>query len=257
MLEVVDLSKSFGSRVSILPMRQSAQKAVDDVSLSIGTSETLGLIGQSGSGKTTVGRIIAGLESPDTGSLRFEGSPLNAHRRSATERSKIQVVFQNPHASMNPMKRIDHIVTEPQVRLQGLPRRDIAQRASQLLGEVGLSPSYLGKYPNELSGGQAQRVAIARALSVRPRLLICDEAVSALDVSVQAQVLNLLQRLKRRYSMGLLFISHDLQVVRLIADRVAVMQQGKIMEIGDSAEVYAHPKSAYTRELLDATLHIS
>jgi oligopeptide/dipeptide ABC transporter ATP-binding protein len=223
-------------------------RAVDGVSFSIASGKTLGLVGESGSGKTTVGRTILRLQEPTAGRVLFEGNDvfaLDAARLRALRR-RMQIVFQDPYSSLNPRMTVAQTLQEP------LDIHGLAGQVSDLLAEVGLDAAFAGRYPHELSGGQRQRVGIARALSVEPQFLVCDEPVSALDVSVQAQVLNLLADLQARRRLTYLFIAHDLAVVRHIADDVAVMYLGRIVERAPAAAIYAMPRHPYTRSLLSA-----
>jgi ABC-type glutathione transport system ATPase component len=215
-------------------------RAVDRVSFEVSKGETLALVGESGCGKSTVARLIARLYSPTEGRIDFRGE-------------RLQMIFQDPYASLNPRWRVRDIVAEPLAFLSGYdtaPKR--ATRVAKLLTQVGLSPDDADKYPHEFSGGQRQRICIARALALQPKVLIADEAVSALDVSVQAQVLALLAELRREMRLAMIFITHDLRIAAEIADRVIVLQNGRIVEEGPTAAVFTHPREAYTRELLDA-----
>ncbi len=229
-------------------------KAVDDISFSIERGQTLGLVGESGSGKTTIGRTIIRLYKPTSGQVLFgdqdlatlEGEPLRQVRR------RVQMVFQDPFASLNPRFTIGALVAEPMVIHKQGSAQEIRDRAAELLRVVGLRPEYLDRYPHEFSGGQRQRIAVARALSINPELVIADEPVSALDVSVRAQVLNLLERLQGQFNLTYLFVSHDLSVVRHVADRIAVMYLGRIVEIANRDELYLAPKHPYTKALLSA-----
>jgi peptide/nickel transport system ATP-binding protein len=227
--------------------------ALDDVSLTVHRGEVLGLVGESGSGKSTLGRIAAGLEQPTQGEVLFEGEPRPKSRSGRAARRKLlasQMIFQNPVASLNPRQRVEAILAEP-IQVHG-SRREAAAAALDLMERVGLAPSLAGRRPRELSGGQCQRVGIARALAVSPRFLICDEPVSALDVSIQAQVLNLFMDLRERYGYSYLFISHDLHVVERISHRVAILYLGRIVEIGRAADVFAQPAHPYTQALIES-----
>jgi peptide/nickel transport system ATP-binding protein len=238
-LEARGLAKSF-----------DGVRAVKGASFRIAKGKTLGVVGESGSGKTTLGLLVTRLHQPSGGELHFRGTPADAVPRLAFKRA-VQIVFQNPYASLNPRFTIGQVLTEP-LRIHGIGADESERRALAvgLLSKVGLPQSALFKYPHEFSGGQRQRIAIARALSLRPEVLICDEAVSALDVSIQAQLLKLLQDLQDEYSMSYLFISHDLAVVRSMADEVMVMKDGEIVEMGAAEQIYADPQHPYTRTLL-------
>ncbi|HEY3934825.1 MAG TPA: oligopeptide/dipeptide ABC transporter ATP-binding protein [Gemmatimonadales bacterium] len=234
--------------------RHAVVKAVEDVSFTVAAGETLGLVGESGSGKTTVGRTLLRLERPTSGEVHFEGVDLASlsPRELRALRRRMQIIFQDPFASLNPRRTIGASVAEG-IEIHHLaPKREIPALVARLLEEVGLDPSYAGKYPHEFSGGQRQRVGIARALAVEPRFIVCDEPVSALDVSVQAQVLNLLLDLRDRRGLAYLFIAHDLALVRQIAHRIAVMYLGTIVEIGAARTVIDTPRHPYTQALVSA-----
>jgi oligopeptide/dipeptide ABC transporter ATP-binding protein len=228
-------------------------RAVDDVSFHIGSGETLGLVGESGCGKTTVGRLILRLLPATAGRIVFDGEDVTRlpERRLREFRRNVQVVFQDPYSSLNPRLRVRDIVGEP-LRNFGATRRAAAARVGELLDRVGLPPAYMTRYPHAFSGGQRQRIGIARALALGPRLLVCDEAVSSLDVSVQAQILNLLADLQQELGLALLFISHNLAVVRHVSHRVAVMYLGQLVELAPEPALFEHPRHPYTRALLAA-----
>ncbi|GAB3562194.1 ATP-binding cassette domain-containing protein [Amycolatopsis endophytica] len=252
LLEVRDLRVGFGRGRTVFV-------AVDGVSLSVDTDETVGLVGESGSGKTTVARTIAGLVRPTAGTVLLDGRPLGpVGRRPAAHQRAVQMVFQDPRSSLNPRMTVAAIVGEAwRTHPDSAPEGDRTAALHQLLDDVGLDSGVAGHRASELSGGQCQRVSIARALAVRPRLLVCDEAVSALDVSVQAQILRLLVDLRRRHQLAMLFISHDLGVVHQIADRIAVMRRGELVEEGPAGDVLGAPRHEYTRSLLDAALELN
>jgi ABC-type glutathione transport system ATPase component len=249
LLEVTQLFKRYRLRGGA-----GVVKAVDGVSLSIARGETLGLVGESGSGKTTVSRCLMRLIEPSGGDIRFDGADVLAQRGRdlSALRRRMQIVHQDPYSSLDPLMRIGRIIGLPLRLLRGMDRDAARARTADLLAEVGLSAHHADAFPHELSGGQRQRVAIARALSLEPDLLIADEPVSALDVSVQAQVLNLLLRLQRERGLSMLFISHDIAVVDHMSDRIVVMQHGRIVEEGSAAQVTEQPVHEYTRLLLAA-----
>ncbi|MFH9068610.1 ABC transporter ATP-binding protein [Streptomyces alboflavus] len=249
LLSVRDLTKSFpaGRRGT------AAVRAVDGVSFDVAEGETLGLVGESGCGKSTTGRTIVRLLEPTTGTVHYDGRDIShlSQRELRPLRREIQMVFQDPHSSLNPRQTVARIIADP-LLVQGSPAADARRRALELMELVGLIPEHGDRYPHEFSGGQAQRVGIARALATGPRLVVADEPVSALDVSVQAQIVNLMERLQRELGLAYLFIAHDLSVVKRVCDRVAVMYLGRIVEIGAKERVYAAPAHPYTRALLSA-----
>lgn len=254
LLEVVDLKKHYLSRVGFFSKKHIV-KAVDEVTFSVFEGETLGLVGESGCGKSTLGKTIMQLENATSGSIKYRGRELT--QLSTTEirnlRKEIQIIFQDPYSSLNPRLTIGSALMEPMI-VHGLVRskEDARIKTEELLEKVGLSKEFFHRYPHELSGGQRQRVGIARTVAVEPKLIICDESVSALDISVQAQVLNLLNSLKDDFGFTYIFISHDLAVVKFMSDQLMVMNKGKIEEIGDADEIYVNPQSSYTQKLIDA-----
>ncbi len=254
LLEVEGLAKHYPIRRGMLSRAVGAVRAVDGISFSIERGETLALVGESGCGKSTTARLALRLIEPTAGTVRFEGSDITRLRGAAMRqlRRRMQMVFQDPFASLNPRMTVGDIVEEPLVVHaigDGAARR---ARVAELLDLVGLAPYHAARYPHEFSGGQRQRIGIARALAVEPALVVCDEPVSALDVSIQAQVVNLLKDLQRRLGLSYLFIAHDLAVVKHVADRVAVMYLGRIVEVGPRDQVFANPRHPYTRVLLSA-----
>ncbi|CAD5280929.1 Glutathione import ATP-binding protein GsiA [Bosea sp. 62] len=251
-LSVEGLSKTYVSRASLFGAKRTVA-AADEVSFTLRRGETLGIIGESGSGKSTVGKCLVRLLAADAGAIRLGEVDFLAQRGEAlrTLRRKVQMIFQDPYASLNPRKSVGRIITDGPIA-HGVARVEAERRAGELMELVGLGIDALKRYPHEFSGGQRQRIGIARALALDPDIIVADEAVSALDVSVQAQVLALLADLKRRMALSLVFITHDLRVAAQICDRVAIMQRGRIVEIGPTAAVFAAPEHAYTRELLAA-----
>jgi len=257
LVEVNAVWKSYPRRAGL---RTVERPVVEDVSLSLSRGETLGLVGESGSGKTTLARMILGLTEPSRGSVRVDG--IDVAHASRTElhrlRRQMQPVFQDPYAALNPRMKVLEIVTEP-LKIHrhetGIrtDRAGLRAKAVELLGEVGMDESALGRHPHEFSGGQRQRINIARALALRPRLLILDEPVSSLDVSVGAQIVNLLRRLQRDHRLTYLFISHSMPLVRYLSTRIAVMERGRLVETGEAEALCVHPKEEYTRQLIAAT----
>jgi len=286
MLEIRNLTKIFPRVESAFGGSSQARlsvevRAVDDVSLDIHAGETLGLVGESGSGKSTLGRLILRLLEPTSGTVRFDGRDLLSASRSEMRRLRrdLQIIFQDPFASLDPRFRVEDIVAEPLI-IHGMEHQELGEqdreghdfsravaatgkaasaaggirsRVGELLRAVGLDESARTRYPHEFSGGQRQRIGIARALALRPRFIVCDEPVSALDVSVGAQIVNLLAQLQRDFGLTYLFISHSMPVVRYLSTRIAVMYRGKIVEVGDTAQITQRPAHAYTRSLLEAT----
>jgi len=253
LLRVENLTKHFPVTDGFFVKREVGRvRAVDDVSFHVGQGETLGLVGESGCGKSTTGRLVLRLIEPTSGKVEIEGrdflSSTPAEMREL--RKGMQIVFQDPYSSLNPRMTVEEIILEPLYVQGARPGPDMARRARKLLETVGLSPNHVIRYPHEFSGGQRQRIGIARALAPQPRFIVCDEAVSALDVSVQAQIVNLLQDLQEEFRLSYLFIAHDLAVVKHISDRVAVMYLGKIVEQADKASLYASPRHPYTQALL-------
>ncbi len=234
--------------------RPKLVRAVNDVTLDVKRGETLGLVGESGCGKSTLGRLVLRLDDPTAGEIRFEDIDIAQLKRSemTAVRKKMQVIFQDPYSSLNPRMTVGQIIAEPMYVHEILPKAQIQPRVAELLQLVGLYPYMALRYPHELSGGQRQRVGIARALAVEPRVIICDEAVSALDVSIQGQVINLLEDLQQKLGLTYLFIAHDLAVVRHISTKVAVMYLGRIVEYASADELFANPKHPYTKALLAA-----
>jgi len=255
LLDVRDLKMHFPLTRGIIFQRVVGYvRAVDGVSFSIERGQTLGLVGESGSGKTTIGRTIVRLYKPTTGQVLFGDTDLAklGGEELRQIRRRVQMVFQDPYASLNPRYTIGSLIAEPMNIYNVGSSNEIREKTAELLSVVGLRAEYIDRYPHEFSGGQRQRIAVARALAINPEFIVLDEPVSALDVSVRAQVLNLLQRLQKQFELTYLFVSHDLSVVRHVADRIAVMYLGKIVELSDRDELYAAPKHPYTQALLSA-----
>jgi len=254
LVEVRTLRKYFPVRGGVFSRVRAHVKAVEDVSFGIGRGETFGLVGESGCGKTTVGRSMLRLIEPTSGSMLFDGRDVTACSGGElrTLRRRMQIVFQDPYGSLNPRMTVGAIIGEP-IRVHGLAKgQELDTRVASLLERVGLPASYRSRYPHEFSGGQRQRIGIARALALRPEFIVCDEAVSALDVSIQAQVLNLFEDLQQEFRLSYLFISHDLNVVRHVADRVGVMYLGQLVETAHTEEIFRNPRHPYTQALMSA-----
>jgi oligopeptide transport system ATP-binding protein len=255
LLEVTDLVKHFPIKRGILIDREVDQvRAVDGVSFTVERGKTLGLVGESGSGKSTACRAVLQLIKPTSGSIKFEGREIAGlgARQMRPLRREMQMIFQDPYASLNPRKRVGQIVGDPLKRQGVASGSELRKQVQELLERVGLSSEHYNRFPHEFSGGQRQRIGIARALSLKPKLVICDEPVSALDVSIQAQIVNLLDDLQDEFGLAYLFVAHDIGVVRHISDRIAVMNEGKIVEQGSADEVCERPKDEYTKKLLAA-----
>ncbi|MFC7243237.1 ABC transporter ATP-binding protein [Catellatospora aurea] len=255
-LEVRDLVKHFPIRQGIVFKRTIGQiKAVDGVSLDLHKGETLGIVGESGCGKSTLAKLLMNLEKPTSGEVRYQGR--DVLRLSPAEQRKlrrnIQLVMQDPYTSLNPRMTVGDIVGEPfEIHPDAAPKGDRRRKVQELLDVVGLNPEHINRYPHQFSGGQRQRIGIARALALKPEVIVCDEPVSALDVSIQAQVMNLLDQLQKDFNLSYIFIAHDLSVVRHIADRVGVMYLGKMVEVGTDDDIYTRPTHPYTQALLSA-----
>lgn len=255
LLEVKNLKKHFpvGNK-GLFSKQQQVVKALDGISFTLKNGETLGVVGESGCGKSTMGRAVLRLYEPTDGEVLFNGDEVTtlSKKELRIKRKDMQVIFQDPYSSLNPRMTVGSMLSEIVNNYKIVPKNEVEDYVGKLLMNVGLSPEHYYRFPHEFSGGQRQRVSIARALCVNPKLIVCDEAVSALDVSVQSQILNLLQKLKREHDLTYLFISHDLSVVKHISDRVAVMYLGKIVELADKHELYNNPKHPYTQALLSA-----
>jgi oligopeptide transport system ATP-binding protein len=254
-LKATDLVKHYPIKGGILRRTVGHVKAVDGVSFELLKGETLGVVGESGCGKSTLGRLLMRLEEPTSGSVEFEGRDM--HKQSSSDmrrmRRDIQIVFQDPYTSLNPRKTVGDIIGEPfEIHPDAVPKGGRRRAVQELLEKVGLNPEHINRFPHQFSGGQRQRIGIARGIALNPKVLICDEPVSALDVSVQAQVVNLMEKLQNELGLSYVFIAHDLSVVRHISDRVAVMYLGKIAELGEEDEVYDRPTHPYTQALLSA-----
>jgi peptide/nickel transport system ATP-binding protein/oligopeptide transport system ATP-binding protein len=256
LLEVEDLVKHFPLTRGVVFQRQiAAVRAVDGISFAVAPGETLGIVGETGCGKSTAARLILRLLDPTSGSIRYRGGEIADAKgeRLKRLRREMQMVFQDPYASLNPRKTVGSIIAEPLVIHGLMDGREQRKREVQtIMEQVGLSPEHYNRYPHEFSGGQRQRIGVARALALRPRLIVADEPVSALDVSIQSQILNLLRDLQRDFGLTLIFISHDLSVIRHMCDRIAVMYLGKVVELAETDELFSHPRHPYTGALLSA-----
>ena len=256
LIQVKDLKKYYPVKTGIIPHVTDYVKAVDGVSFSIYEGEILGLVGESGCGKTTIGKLLTGLEKPTEGAILYRGMDILdwTAKEQKKYRTKIQMIFQDPYSSLNPRKHIYEILAAPMLYHGISDKQTVEKDVKELLEMVGMPQSALGRYPHEFSGGQRQRIGIARALSLKPEFIVCGEPVSALDVSVQAQILNLLKSLQNELQLTLLFIGHGLGAVHYVSDRIAVMQNGRIVELGDAREVFHHPQQEYTKMLLHSIL---
>ena len=255
LVDIRDVVKEFPvTRGAVIPRRVGTVKAVSNVSLAVKRKETFGLVGESGCGKTTLGRLVVALEKPDSGQVLFDGANLAGLGRTElrARRKSMQLMFQDPYSSLDPRMRVGDILAEPLVIHRIGTSQEKRDRVSALLAEVGLSPRAVERYPHEFSGGQRQRIGLARALALNPMLIVADEPVSALDVSIRSQILNLMNRLQEKHDLTYIVISHDLGVIRYVSDRIGVMYLGKLVEVGPAAAVYNHPAHPYTLGLLGA-----
>lgn len=251
-LELQEVKKHFPIKKGVFMKQVGSVKAVDGVSLSVFPQETLGLVGESGCGKSTLGRMIVQLLAPTEGQIKFDGKNIKDMAGSTEFKKNVQMIFQDPYSSLNPRQKVGNILSEPFSIHGELTQPERRERVLYLLDRVGLTPAHADRYPHEFSGGQRQRVGIARALALNPRLVVCDEPVAALDVSIQSQIINLLEDLQAEFNMSYLFIAHDLGVVRHISKRIGVMYLGNIVETAEADELFANPKHPYTKALLSS-----
>ena len=252
LVEVVHLTKHFPVKQGVFAAGKAIVHAVEDVTLTVRKGETLGIVGESGCGKSTTARLMVRLLDPTSGVVRFDGRDITKLQQRSLRplRRQMQMIFQDPYSSLNPRKSVGQIIAEPFSIHR--TEKDVKRRVQDLLARVGLSPEHYNRYPHEFSGGQRQRIGVARAIALQPKLIVCDEPVSALDVSVQAQILNLLKDLQKDFDLTYVFISHDLSVIRQVSDRIAVMNLGRLVELSESEQLYEHPRHPYTAALLSA-----
>jgi oligopeptide/dipeptide ABC transporter ATP-binding protein len=252
LVEVEGLTKHFAVKQGVFAAGKGIVHAVEDVTLTVRRGETLGIVGESGCGKSTTARLMVRLLDPTAGRIRFDGKDITKTSQHGLRplRREMQMIFQDPYSSLNPRKSVGQIIAEPFSIHR--TEKDVKRRVQELLARVGLSPEHYNRYPHEFSGGQRQRIGVARAIALQPKLIVCDEPVSALDVSVQAQILNLLKDLQKDFSLTYVFISHDLSVIRQVSDRIAVMYLGRVVELSESERLYEHPRHPYTAALLSA-----
>ena len=258
-VELDHVTKHFPVKQGVFSRARGRVHAVEDVNLTVYRGETLGIVGESGCGKSTTARLMLRLLDPTSGSIRFDGRDITgvSSRGLRPIRREMQMIFQDPYASLNPRKTVEQIVLQPFAIHGGVPKREARLRVRELLQTVGLSPEHSSRYPHEFSGGQRQRIGIARALALNPKLIVCDEPVSALDVSVQAQILNLLRALQAEFNLTYVFISHDLSVMRQICSRIAVMYLGRVVELADSEQIFERPRHPYTSALISAVPRVT
>jgi peptide/nickel transport system ATP-binding protein len=258
-IELEHVTKHFPVKQGVFSRARGRVHAVEDVNLTVYRGETLGIVGESGCGKSTTARLMLRLLDPTSGSIRFDGRDITgtSSRKLRPIRREMQMIFQDPYASLNPRKTVEQIVLQPFAIHGGVPKKEARLRVRELLRTVGLSPEHASRYPHEFSGGQRQRIGIARALALNPKLIVCDEPVSALDVSVQAQILNLLRTLQAEFNLTYVFISHDLSVMRQICSRIAVMYLGRVVELADSEQIFERPRHPYTAALIAAVPRVA